>query len=106
MQRQEILDRLEARSSAEHAWRWVPATAAAALLAVALTVYRPPAVYHDIGVPPTSPAAVTAESDAELFTDVYSMEQDVEPRAAVPMRALFQEASFEPARSAEETHNQ
>jgi hypothetical protein len=53
-----------------------------------------------------SPAAVTAESDAELFTDVYSMEQDVEPRAAVPMRALFQEASFEPARSAEETHNQ
>jgi hypothetical protein len=106
MQRQEILDRLEARSSAEHAWRWVPATAAAALLAVALTVYRPPAVYHDIGVPPMSPAAVTAESDAELFTDVYSMEQDVEPRAAVPMRALFQEASFEPARSAEETHNQ
>jgi len=32
-----------------------------------------------------------------LFTDVYSMEQDVEPRAAAPIRGLFQEASFESA---------
>jgi hypothetical protein len=38
---------------------------------------------------------VNAESDAQLFTDVYSMEQDVEPKAAAPIRALFQEASFE-----------
>jgi hypothetical protein len=52
-------------------------------------------------VPPAAPpaeAAVNAETDGELFTDVYSMEQDVEPRAAAPIRALFQEASFEEER--------
>jgi hypothetical protein len=30
-------------------------------------------------------------SDAQLFGDIYSMEQVVEPAAAAPARALFEE---------------
>ena len=41
---------------------------------------------------------VFAEADTELFTDVYSMERDVEPRAAAPIRALFQETALEEER--------
>ena len=59
---------------------WVPAgIAAACLLAVGLFVYRPAA----------APRAETA--DAQLFSDVYSMEQSVEPLAAAPIHALFEE---------------
>jgi hypothetical protein len=73
------------------------------VLAVALFLARP----ASLSTPAQpAPAVVSAEGDAQLFTDVYSMEQDVEPRAAAPIRALFQEASFEPAPSAEETHKQ
>ena len=72
-------------------------------------------VYRPSGLPKPAPAAsavVNAESDGELFTDVYSMEQEVEPRAAAPIRALFvsevkgEEASFEPAAPAEESQKQ
>ena len=42
------------------------------------------------------PAAT--ETDSQLFTDVYAMEQDVEPQAAAPIRALFQDL---PARCAD-----
>jgi hypothetical protein len=89
MQRQRILDRLQQPSAGLPAWRWIPAAAAATLLAAALVLSRPAAI------PLPAPAAVSAESDAALFTDVYSMEQDVEPRAAAPIRSLFQETSFE-----------
>jgi hypothetical protein len=90
-QRQQILERLEQRSSG--AWRWVSPAAAAALLAVALLLSRPS--FLSRAPQPAPPAAVNAEADAELFTEVYSMEQDVEPRAAAPIRSLFQETSFE-----------
>ncbi len=108
VQRQQILERLERPSSAlvasrgVLASRWIPAAAVAALLAVAMFLHQ-----HS-SVPPPAPAAtavVSGEGDAELFTDVYSMEQDVEPRAAAPIRALFQEASFEPAASGKEPRN-
>jgi len=98
-QRQQIVDRLDP-SSGSHAWKWVPAAAAATLLAAGLVIYRP------AGVPssaPAAPVAVNAEADQELFTDVYSMERDVEPRAAAPIRSLFQETSFQPA---QESKNQ
>ncbi|MBZ5633157.1 MAG: hypothetical protein LAO55_08505 [Acidobacteriia bacterium] len=87
-QRQQILERLGQPSSGS--WRWIPAAAAAALLAGALFLSRPVHVSA-----PSARPAVNTESDAELFTDVYSMERDVEPRAAAPIRSLFQEASFE-----------
>jgi len=99
VQRQEIRERVQAHASGAHAWRWVPAAAAASVLAAALFLARPS--FLSIPVQP-APTAVSAEGDAELFTDVYSMEQDVEPRAAAPIRALFQEASYEPAPSGEE----
>ena len=92
-QRVQILERLEHPSSVSPAWRWVPVATAASLLAAAMFVH-----YQRPGVPQIAtpaPVAVNAEADSELFTDVYSMEQDVEPRAAAPIRALFQEASFE-----------
>ena len=103
VQRQQILQRLDRPTPAVHASRWIPAAAAAALLAVAMFLHQHPSV------PPPAPAAtslVSGEGDAELFTDVYSMEQDVEPRAAAPIRALFQEASFDPAASGKEPRNQ
>ena len=91
-QRLQILERLERPPSGLLAWRWVPVATAASLLAVAMFLHQRPAV--PVAATPT-PTAVHTEADAELFTDVYSMEQDVEPRAAAPIRALFQEASFE-----------
>jgi hypothetical protein len=94
-QRQQILDRLERPSFAASWQRLLPVAGAASLLAVALFLSRPS------GVPapaPTTPAAVNAEADEELFTDVYSMERDVEPRAAAPIRALFQETALEEER--------
>jgi hypothetical protein len=91
-QRQSILRRLENPPNGLRASSWIPAATVAALLAVAMFLQQ-----HS-RVPPAAPpakASVNAEADAELFTDVYSMERDVEPRAAAPIRALFQEASFE-----------
>lgn len=91
-QRQEILQRLENRPSGLRDSSWMPAAAVAALLAVAMFVQQHS---RDLPAAPPAKAAVNAEADSALFTDVYSMEQDVEPRAAAPIRALFQEASFE-----------
>lgn len=62
---------------------WAPALAAACAVALGLFVYHP-------GRQATP--AVTAEvGDAQLFGDVFSMEQSLEPSAAAPVRALFQE---------------
>jgi hypothetical protein len=94
-QRREIYARLEERSGGLHV-RWAPALAAGFLLAAGAYLAIP--VGH--GVPKTSAPAhnrpaqvahvVHAEmSDEQLFSDVYSMEQSAEPRAAVPMHALF-----------------
>jgi hypothetical protein len=92
-QRQQILERLEQPSPVTLGWRWIPVATAASLLAAAMFLHQQrPSVPRQ--APPAS-AAVNAEADAELFTDVYSMEQDVEPRAAAPIRALFQETSLE-----------
>jgi hypothetical protein len=92
-QRVQILERLEHPSSGLLAWRWVPVATAASLLAAAMFLHQRPSVPQQ--APPATPVAVNAEADSELFTDVYSMEQDVEPRAAAPIRALFQETSLE-----------
>ena len=59
---------------------WVPAgIAAACLLAVGLFMHRPAA----------PPRAETA--DVQLFSDVYSMQQSLEPLAAAPIHGLFEE---------------
>jgi hypothetical protein len=59
--------------------RWVPAFAAACLLAVGVVVYRP------VVVPVQHPDA----ADAQLFSDVYSMAETTEPLAAAPIQALL-----------------
>jgi hypothetical protein len=93
VQRLQIVERLAQPSPVSLGWRWVPVATAASLLAAAMFLHQRPGVPQPA---PSRPAAVVnAESDAQLFTDVYSMEQDVEPKAAAPIRALFQEASFE-----------
>ena len=92
LQRQQILERLEQPDSVSPGWRWVPVATAASLLAAAMFFHERPAVPRQS---PSAPAGVNIEADAKLFTDVYSMEQDVEPKAAAPIRALFQETAWE-----------
>lgn len=58
---------------------WVPALAAACLFAIGVFVFKP------VETQRPDPA------DAQLFSDVYSMEQLTEPRAAAPIHALFAE---------------
>jgi hypothetical protein len=93
-QRLRILERLE-QAAGSHAWRWVPVAAAASLLAAGLFIKQSSNVPQPT---PPATAAVSPEADAELFTDVYSMERDVEPKAAAPIRALFQETALEEER--------
>jgi|HubBroStandDraft_2_1064218.scaffolds.fasta_scaffold498285_1 hypothetical protein len=59
--------------------KWVPALAAAACLA-AFSVF----VHH-----PEAQVAKPEIVDPQLFADVYSMEQSMEPLAAKPIDALF-----------------
>lgn len=100
-QRRAIYARLEERSGGIHV-RWAPAVAAGFLLAVGVYLSIPGPGRHAVQQSATSthtsthnrpaPAAhvVHAEmSDEQLFSDVYSMEESAEPRAAVPMHALF-----------------
>jgi hypothetical protein len=61
---------------------WAPALAAAALLAIGIAVYRP--------APAPAPLRPDA-ADAQLFADVYSMEQSVEPSVAAPIHSLFED---------------
>jgi hypothetical protein len=93
VQRLQVLERLEQPSSVLLGWRWVPVATAASLLAAAMFLHQRPGVPEQ--TPPAQSAVVNAEADAELFTDVYSMERDIEPKAAAPIRALFQETSLE-----------
>jgi hypothetical protein len=79
--------------------------AAACALAVLFWAYP---VHHARPQAPNRPAPIVAQgvargvaqgvahsevSDEQLFSDVYSMEQSDEPRAAVPMHALFEDAA-------------
>jgi hypothetical protein len=62
--------------------RWAPAALAAACLLIAgMFVYRPVA----------APPAHTDVADAQLFSEVYSMEESTEPIAAAPIHALFED---------------
>ena len=62
--------------------KWAPAALAAACLLVAgMFVYRP------MSAPPVR----TDVADAQLFSDVYSMEESTEPIAAAPIHALFED---------------
>src|SRR5580692_8819217 len=78
-QRRDIYARMGERPRAR--MQWVPALAAAAcLLAAGVFVNRPVAQV-------AKPEIV----DTQLFADVYSMEQSMEPLAAKPIDALFEQ---------------
>ncbi len=79
-QRRKIEQRLQHQTQ----WRlkWAPAAAAALALAIGLVVYHPVA---------PKPAPRPDAGDAQLFSEVYSMEQSTEPRAAAPIHALFED---------------
>jgi hypothetical protein len=70
--------------------RWTPALAAAALLAMALLLYYPSTPVVSRPAPP----AHADLSDDQLFSDVYSIEESAEPRAAAPIQGLFETASM------------
>ncbi len=72
--------------------RLAPALAAAFLLAIGVFLFHPHAQRQTVPVP--AAAAVQVDSVAnneQLFSDLYSMEETFEPRAAAPIRALFEE---------------
>jgi hypothetical protein len=78
-QRRDIYARMGERPRAR--MQWVPALAAAAcLLAAGVFINRPVAQV-------AKPEIV----DPQLFADVYSMEQSMEPLAAKPIDALFEQ---------------
>ena len=79
-QRKKIYERIERPS---HNWLWAPGLAAACALAIGVLVYHP--------APKKQPQRHAEISDAQLFGEVYSMEQSLEPAAAAPARALFEE---------------
>ncbi|HTD45583.1 MAG TPA: hypothetical protein VK687_15455 [Bryobacteraceae bacterium] len=69
--------------------RWAPALAPAlamiCLVAVGMLVYHP-------ATPPT-PKQHGEVSDSQLFSDAYSMDQSLEPSAAAPIHALFEDGN-------------
>jgi hypothetical protein len=68
---------------------WAPAALAVAfLLVMGVFLARPHAVNR--AVRPAAPALAVDLSQEQLFSDLYSMEESVEPRAAAPIHALFE----------------
>jgi predicted anti-sigma-YlaC factor YlaD len=85
-QRRNIYARMGERPQAR--MKWVPALAAAAcLVAVGVFSYHP----AQVATPEAPDARVETHVDAQLFADVYSMEQSMEPLAAQPIHALFEQ---------------
>jgi hypothetical protein len=87
-QRRAILERVEARS--RNGVKWAPAVAAGVLAAtvlVSLSLWRP------FSAPVTQPAPTVAEiGDDAALSEIYGLELADEPRAAVPIRELFEPA--------------
>lgn len=70
--------------------KWVPALAAAAcLVAVGVVAYHPAQMAPQV----VSQAGRPEIDDAQLFSEVYSMEQSTEPIAAKPIHAIFEQDS-------------
>jgi hypothetical protein len=80
-QRREIYQRLSEKPSRVRVW--APVLAAACALAVGVFVYHP-------GSEP-KPVANAEVNDSQLFTEVFSMEQSLEPSAAASVRVMFEE---------------
>lgn len=84
-QRKKIYARIE--QPARKRWLWAPGLAAACALTIGLFVYHP----TQTGTPQKQVDKSTEISDTQLFGDIYSLEQSLEPSATAPARALFEE---------------
>lgn len=84
-QRRNIYARMERQPQAmsRRLWWWAPGLAAAAALVAGVFVYQQP---HS-----ASPVARVDVSDAQLFSDIYTLEHSSEPSAIAPARALFED---------------
>jgi anti-sigma factor RsiW len=82
-QRRAIYSRIDSASVSQT--RLAPAFAAAVLLVLGAFLYQP--LTHIADRPPASTSEVT---DEQLFADVYSIQETVEPRAAAPIQGLFE----------------
>ena len=82
-QRRRIYERLERPEPRR--LRWAPALAMACLMAVGALVYHP--------ATPPAPQQRADVSDSQLFSDAYSMDQSLEPSAAAPIHALFEDGN-------------
>jgi hypothetical protein len=79
-QRRAVYQRLGSPARSRGLLPFASAMATAAIILLAVLLYRP--------APAPQPAVVA--SDAELYSDVYSMVQSSEPKAAEPIHALFE----------------
>jgi hypothetical protein len=75
---------------------WAPALVAVVLLAIGVAVYRPlsapaPGFVRGHATYESARPAQTDSSDAQLFSEVYSMEQSMEPSVAAPIHTLFED---------------
>jgi len=80
-QRQRIFERVDAVTS-RVVRRWTPSLAASAVVLLGLILLAPS---------PQPQRTVSAPSDAELFSEIHAILDSPEPRAAAPIRNLFQE---------------
>jgi hypothetical protein len=69
---------------------WAPALAAVALLLAGITM-RHPQVKPVTTANGVSTTQALSNEDAQLFADVYSMQQSLEPSVAAPIHTLFEE---------------
>ena len=87
-QRRQILERMDGGLQASWSWQrvWAPALLTAAVLAAGLWFYRP------VDLPPLLPAPVAVDTTVPgWFEETYSVMQPDEPRAASPIRVLFEQ---------------
>jgi hypothetical protein len=85
-QRRTIYARLD-QAAAAHV-HWAPALAGAGLLAMGLVLFPHAQVRAPHAPVPT--ARVELNTNEQLFSDLYSMEQSVEPEAVAPIHELFE----------------
>jgi hypothetical protein len=87
-QRARIRARLE--QPVRWGYRWASAAATACLVIAGLFVYSPP-LKTPVAPRPAQTQPGTDPSDAQLFAEVSSIEDTMEPRAAAPIHALLEE---------------
>jgi hypothetical protein len=82
-QREAVMNRIDRSNHLFMPWRAVTALAGVGAMVLGFMVYHPER--------PKPLPVQTASSDSQFFSEIYSDLQETEPRAARPIRKLFQE---------------